>query len=88
MFFVCVFRALQARRKQLQIGGAHIKSNYRFGGAHIIFFKMIDRPFFFFLGGGGGGHICANYWGGGGHYTFPRIQRESNIFQGGGGSEC
>ena len=49
----------QARRKQLQIGGAHIKSNYRLGGgAHIIFFKMTDH---FFLGGGGGGHICANY---------------------------
>ena len=47
---------MQARRKQLQIGGAHI--NF-FGGTHKFFFIL----FFFF--GGGGGHICANYWGGG-----------------------
>ena len=45
----------QARRKQLQIGGAHIKQ-LQIGGAHIIFFKMTD------LCNGGGGHICANYW--------------------------
>ena len=45
----------QARRKQLQIGGADINSfGGRGGGTHN----------FFFLGGGGG-HICANYWGGG-----------------------
>ena len=43
----------QARRKQLQIGGAHINFLFNF------FFN-----FFFFFGGGGGGHICANYWGG------------------------
>ena len=63
-------RCQQARRKQLQIGGAHI-----------IFFKMTDlcneqysictiKSLIFFImkygggGGGGGGRICANYWGG------------------------
>ena len=47
-------QAVQARRKQLQIGGTHYRLG---GGAHIIFFF-----FFLFFFWGGGGHICANYW--------------------------
>ena len=42
---------LQARRKQLQIGGAHIKQ-LQIGGAHIFFFKMTD------LCNGGGAYLC------------------------------
>ena len=57
--------------------GAHIKSNYRLGGAHIIFFKMTDHFFFFFffffflsfffLGGG----IFVQIIGGGGGHGPP-----------------
>ena len=45
--------AWQARRKQLQIGGAHI--NF-LGGTH--------NFFFFFLGGGGGAYLCKLLGGG------------------------
>ena len=55
---LCYQTQTQARRKQLQIGGAHI---IFWGGTHKFFFLI------FFLEGGG--HICANYWGGG---TAPR----------------
>ena len=57
---------LQARRKQLQIGGTH-KKQLQIGGAHIIFFKMTDHFFFFFffVGGGGGSYLCKLLGGGG-----------------------
>ena len=55
------FNGLQARRKQLQIGGgAHIIF-LQIGRAHIIFFKMTDlcneqySIFVQIIGGGGGG---------------------------------
>ena len=48
--------AVQARRKQSQIGGggAHIKQ-LQIGGAHIFFFKMTD--------------LCNGGWGGGGIFV-------------------
>ena len=63
----------QARRKQLQIGGAHITD----WGAHINFF-IFFLIFFFLGGGGGGGHICANYWGGGTAPNAPPIPTALN----------
>ena len=60
---------MQARRKQLHMGGggAHITDwGGGGGGTHIFFFFFLIFFFFFFWGGG---HICANYWGGG---TAPR----------------
>ena len=52
---------LQARRKQLQIGGGggtH-KKQLQIGGAHIIFFKMTDHFFW-----GGGAYLCKLLGGG------------------------
>ena len=55
-----VHSIMQARRKQLQIGGAHINFFTDWGGgAHIIFFKMTDlcneqySIFVQIIGGGG-----------------------------------
>ena len=44
----------QARRKQLQMGGAHITD----WGAHIIFFIFLFFFYFFFFFGGGGACLC------------------------------
>ena len=55
----CIY--IQAHRKQLQIGGAHINFFTDWGGAHINFLKMTDlcneqySIFVQIIGGGGGG---------------------------------
>ena len=46
----------QARRKQLQIGGAHINFGGGGGGTHNFFFFFFFFIFFFF--GGGGAYLC------------------------------
>ena len=49
-------KVIQARRKQLQIGGGH---TLQIGGAHIIFFNFfLILFFFFFFFGGGGAYLC------------------------------
>ena len=68
----------QARRKQLQIGGAHINffTDWGGGGAHINVFKMTDLcneqySIFVQIIGGGGGH---------GPPVPPLILRPCNIY--------